>query len=357
MLTSLSQLVDKADTAQSNGFHWAIIEAELVAKALPFWDNRDIQRIVVNLHEKGVILLGSAPFGESQHFKFAFNEHVEQHTRAKAAAPIQPKSSIQQEKPRNIFSRAIHQPIFSKQHMAPNWQPDAETLQQLNVHGVPEHFAREQVPRFVTYWRDRGETHASWESKFMQHATHQWRSHQLKSKEKNATKPIVADWQPSTEALEILVQRSEIPRNFIEDAVPEFVLYWQERGESSNTWNSRFIQHVNLQWKKYSSAVESQHEPRAMTKQWQPSQDVYEVLRLANIPVPFAQQLVPEFVLYWMDTRQIHTSWSTKFLQHVKRCWAHQHNKTPATTTNAADTRSTRDISLNEELSDRSWAS
>src|SRR5690606_27650453 len=66
-------------------------------------------------------------------------------------------------------------------------------------------------------------------------------------------------------------------------------------------------------------------EPRRITEAWQPSPEVYEVLRLANIDVDFGKRQVAEFVLFWRDSNQVHSSWNTKFLQHVKYHWAKQH--------------------------------
>ena len=40
-----------------------------------------------------------------------------------------------------------------------------------------------------------------------------------------------------------------------DDAVPEFVLYWRERGETIKTLNSKFINHILRQWARYSSAL------------------------------------------------------------------------------------------------------
>ena len=59
-----------------------------------------------------------------------------------------------------------------------------------------------------------------------------------------------ADWQPSNEALDILV-RAGIERGFVIAAVPEFILYWRERGDVSNTWDSRFVAHIRRQWARY----------------------------------------------------------------------------------------------------------
>ena len=46
---------------------------------------------------------------------------------------------------------------------------------------------------------------------------------------------MTEQWQPDIDAIEILL-RAGVDKNFIEDAVPEFVLYWRERGDNTSTW-------------------------------------------------------------------------------------------------------------------------
>jgi hypothetical protein len=134
-----------------------------------------------------------------------------------------------------------------------------------------------------------------------------------------------ADWQPGTEALEILV-RSGIDQDFVAAAVPEFILYWRERGDVCNTWDSRFIAHIRRQWARYESSNQFNTEPQRIAADWQPSEDVYDILRMANIDVAFAREILPEFVIYWRDTNQVYSSWNSRFLQHVKTRWARRLN-------------------------------
>ena len=44
---------------------------------------------------------------------------------------------------------------------------------------------------------------------------------------------------------------SNITREFAESTIAEFILYWKETGQSHNSWNSKFLQHVKFQWRKY----------------------------------------------------------------------------------------------------------
>ena len=70
----------------------------------------------------------------------------------------------------------------------------------------------------------------------------------------------------------------------------------------------------------------------------------------ANIDLKFAQHQVAEFVLFWRDSNQVHASWNTRFLQFVKQRWAKRHSE------GDPQSKSTRDLTLAEQLTDRSWA-
>ena len=158
-----------------------------------------------------------------------------------------------------------------------------------------------------------------------------------------------------------IMERGGIARDFIEDSVPEFVLYWRERDAKATELNSKFIQHIRIQWAKYSSSLEHSTEPKRISEQWQPTEDVFDILRLSHIDTEFARSVLPEFIVYWRDSNQAHTSWNSKFLQHVKYHWAKRHQLEHAGHSHAGQqgtstTGRTRDRSLEQDLTDISWA-
>lgn len=353
MLSLLSDMAAWRPMVQQQGHEWLELDEEVIERGMPFWSVQDIQRISKSLRDKGVILLGSAPFAESRKLLIAFNERKPDQGRQ--ALPI-----INMGTGANLIS--------------PSWQPDGELLRQIAQHNIPEDFVRLQIPEFITYWRERGEASHSWGAKFLKDVLHKWRNHQTlqaRHARENNEEFLRRDqdvamhigWKPSKDALEVLVKHAGISYAFVEDAIPEFVLYWQERGEVGRTWNSKFIQHVKRQWVRYSSALENDTEPKRIPENWQPSNDVFDVLRLANIDMEFAQRQVAEFLLFWRESNQLYASWNTKFLQHVKYHWAKQHALVPSQQGNhhagqqsAHSTSSTRDRSLVQDLTDRSWA-
>ncbi|WP_439133216.1 DnaT-like ssDNA-binding domain-containing protein [Pseudomaricurvus sp.] len=381
MLSVLDELTRPLQPVDSQGFRWFELNDQTLYVALPFWNQHDINRISQNLRAKGILLLQSAPFVQSQQLIFAFNEpqaNVQPEAGSNPQAPVhqpqhQPQSNNGFQPP--IQSQPQHHPsrqprpsvAVGATAIAPNWQPDAEMLARIAQHNIPEHFIREQLPEFVTFWRESGEAHRSWGAKFHQHVLHQWRQRETFTTQKDSEVAMTRDWRPSPDAMDVLTRHAAIHPQFIEDAIPEFILYWAERGERSRTWNTKFIQHIRRQWARYTSALEHDSEPRRIPENWQPGSDVYDILRMANIDVSFAQQLLPEFLIFWRDSNQVYASWNTKFLQHVKFHWAKRHSLS-SSTVNAPQGRNhegqqattqpsrTRDRSIAEDLNDRSWA-
>lgn len=363
MLSVLSDMATYRPLVAKDGQNWLDVDETLIARAMPFWSPQDIQRISKNLRDQGIILLASAPFMESRRLIVAFNE-------GQASKKPVENRIVENNRPLPIINMGGGANLIS-----PNWQPDQELMRQVAQHNIPEDFVRQQVPEFITYWRERGEASHSWGAKFLKDVLHKWRNYQTQQARQarenneeflNREKDIAMhmNWRPSKDALEVLVKHANISYAFVEDAIPEFVLYWQERGEVGRTWNSKFIQHVKRQWVRYSSALEHDTEPKRIPENWQPSSEVFDVLRLAEIKMEFAQKQVAEFVLFWRESNQLYASWNTKFLQHVKYHWAKQHALAPITQQGNhhagqqapnISTR-TRDRGLTEQLNDRSWA-
>ena len=161
-------------------------------------------------------------------------------------------------------------------------------------------------------------------------------------------------WLPEAATMEILV-KAGVDENFIQDCVSEFILFWMEKGVAHNTWNTKFVAWVRRQWARFSSSLSHPTDPIPMQEGWLPAEDVYDILHMANIDKPFAQSLVQEFVLYWRDTRQLHTSWNSKFLQHAKHLWSKRLN---GQSTGAATSQRdyAANTSIEEQLTDSSWA-
>ena len=316
---------------------WLTIRCDTLLGQLPFWDLNDLRRILTSLEDKGVVTLAAplTPGATTLQVNLAG---------AEAGAPPARPSRI---------GRATRL-------MSGNWEPAPDVVSQLTqIHGISADFVNAQVAEFVTYWSERNEPRHSWNAKFLKHVIRLWRDEETRRAAHRRQTAMTSQWRPSADAVELLNRKAGISLNFIEDAIPEFVLYWRERGETRTTWNSDFVRHVKNQWARYTATLENDREPRVMTQSWQPSEDLFEVLALANIPRDFALAQIPEFKLFWRDNGQAVSSWNTKFLQHVKRQWARHCTSGEASHERhqrVAESVRTRDRSLVEDLTDRSWA-
>jgi hypothetical protein len=344
LLQHLQHLFDHHTPQLRRGFAWLEIERAYLLRTLPFWSPEDLHRITRSLADKGVLLLDSPPLLTAERLVFAVN------------APVQP--AIGTTPPPTVPAKR------SAGLLPAHWAPSEDLLQLMTMnHNIPRQFALDQLEDFIFYWRERGETSHAWENKFRQHVTSAWRRHQQGQAEAfriPETAPLDNLWRPSADALEILA-RTDIDSDFIEQAIPEFVLYWRERGSNPKELNSKFIQHLRIQWAKYTSSLEHSTEPKRISEHWQPAEDVFDILRLCHIDTEFARSLLPEFIVYWRDSNQAHTSWNSKFLQHVKHHWAKRHQFEHAGHSHAGQqgtgtTGRTRDRSLQQDLTDTSWA-
>ena len=211
---------------QSQGFDWVTVTGDKLLSLAPFWREEDIRRLSMGLHEKGLLLIGGAPFSAQQDFRFAFNEAV-----ASAAAFT-----------RQAFS-SVAQPAVQAANTAPHsaktignsWQPSLDAVRQLSQLGVTQAFAEQQIPQFVAYWRDRNVPRHSWESKFIKEVWRQWQQAEATSHRRRQEVAVSNEWRPSNDALQILVRQGGINANFVEDSIPEFILYWRDRGDFSST--------------------------------------------------------------------------------------------------------------------------
>jgi len=354
LLQHLQELFLHATPQLRQGFAWLSVEREFLLRTLPFWQPIDLHRITRSLVDKGVLLTESPPLHSSEHLIFALNEPVS----GRQTAPTRPAPTQQPATTRRSAALMSH-----------NWSPSEDLLQLLALnHNIPRQFALDQLEDFIFYWRERGEPSHAWENKFRQHVTSHWRRHQQDQAEAfrgNDSTTLDNSWRPSADAMEIL-QRSEVDREFVDQAIPEFILYWRERSAADKRpapreLNSKFIQHIRIQWAKYTSALEHSTEPKRISEQWYPAADVFDILELSHIDAEFARSLIAEFIVYWKDSNQAHTSWNTKYIQHVKYNWAKRHQLEKAGQSNAGQPGSsqssrTRDRSLEQDLTDTSWA-
>ena len=305
MLAILADLVNAQATQQRQGLPWFFLSGEQVTQAMPFWDKLDIQRISQQLRETGVILLRSAPFAQSQRLEFAFNEQAQQAAKPPTTQPVTANRTV-----RN-----------SATLIAANWQADQETIMNLAQLNIPEHFAREQTPEFVRYWRESGETQRSWGSKFIQHVKRQWAFHTRNIARQNRATVLPESWQPSQE-LQNQMSAEGIPIAFAQTVLKKFKLYHRQSGTSHLNWDMPFFSWAKEAWQKQDTPFIETPQGAVMHETWQPDQHTLNYLNVSyGIDSDFIRECIPEFIHKWIEKKAVHSQWGQTFAEHVIEQW------------------------------------
>ncbi|MCH1526316.1 MAG: hypothetical protein L7S66_02795, partial [SAR86 cluster bacterium] len=164
---------------------------------------------------------------------------------------------------------------------------------------------------------------------------------------------ITSEWNPSKEAIEIL-QMSQIEEDFYYKKLQEFKLYWIERGQERNNWNTSYIDYIRREWAKEKSSNKGL--PYVLDTNWTPSDDVFDILELSEISKESASRYLREFILYWKENGSAFTTWNSKFIEHVKRRHlGNQNQNNEESKKHTEPGKYTKDFTSRK--SDSSWAS
>ncbi len=326
---------------------WHSLVITALAREYPFWQDAHIRTLLQRLAELGIIALLPGEDGNSVRIGMGGDTTI---------IPQQPVQAAMQNKSSSA-SPSLQKSTAPKQ--ADSWHPTEDLMGLLALnHGIERQFAMAQLSSF-----DKSTDDHTRDSRYRQHVLTAWRRHQQNHAAFQVAVPahFDNDWKPSADALEIM-DRAEIDSEFISSLLPEFILYWRERGGPPKEVNSRFIGFVRQRWTRFSAGLKHSTEPVPMARNWQPHDNVYDILRLVGIEEDYARNLLAEFVLYWCDSHELHTSWNSKFLQHVKHQWRWQQGKGSGNERQQAGGQTgtsgrTRDRRLTDDLSDTNWAS
>lgn len=294
---------------------WFQINSRDLHTHLPFWDAQDIQRISQRLRDLGLILLRSAPYTQTKQLDFAFNNQTPASTGGfgafgdRVSSPAQPSSQPQADR------------RFGASTMAADWQPDVETIAGLAQLNIPEHFAREQVPEFVRYWRESGESQRSWGSKFIQYTKRQWAFHSTRMARKNQATQLPESWQPSLE-LQTQIAEEGIPVTFSQKVLSKFRLYHQSSKTTHLNWDIPFFSWVKEEWQKQDTPFIETRKSMPMHPQWKPDQHTMQYLNVSyGIDEVFIKETIPEFIHKWMEKKAVYSEWGRIFAEHVIEQW------------------------------------
>ena len=402
MLQVLAELIHGKEICRRRtdpGLEWAELTDADLERAFPFWAVVDIRRVQNSLQNLGLIVVDPVvETGSEVRSNFYAIDEPGDANRGHSSDQFQHEPSRQSNlanqssgssrfphearRQPNLADRGHssdqfhHEPSRQSNHpykvtpipanggaslIEPNWQPGLDWIKKCQQHSIPEEFIQALVPEFVGYWRDRAQARFSWGNAFYKHVLKEWRNEQTRKGAFERATEMSAQWRPSQDAIGIL-EISGINSSFIEDAIPEFVLYWRERGMVNGAWNTKFIEHIRRQWAKFSASFGYDDTPKTIPEDWQPSSDCFEILQLAEIDEEYARNKIPEFVMYWKDSQQVKSSWNTVFLQFIKQDWARQLKQSAGADLTYAENQSLVGSSQQrvkerfQRIADRSWA-
>lgn len=162
---------------------------------------------------------------------------------------------------------------------------------------------------------------------------------------------IPNDWQPSDYALESL-EKQGVSREFALSQVPEFRLYWSERGLRHHAWSAKFLKHCTHEFNYMQLQIARGEATCAMSGNWRPNQNTYDAIAKWGIPLQFVENVLLEFRIYWQDRGDISNTWNTKFIGHVRHQWQRQ-SAGPA---QRQPVYQSKRNSVADDFTDRSWA-
>ena len=308
LLGALADLLPFLPAEPHPGRDWHTVESDQLQQLLPFWEPADIQRVATSLRNQGALLLGAAPYGSSSMLKFALPSTVSHTSAAHANHPHINAPAA----PQMPAARAANT-------ISPSWQPDGETMARIAQLGVPEHFVREQLPEFVTYWRDRGESRHSFGSLFLKQVKTKWEAFRATQGRKQ---PLPEQWRPGEETLRKLADEG-VPSTFVRRCLQRFVEYHRNSAKQSVSWDLEFNDWVTEDWEKQDTPFIEKRKPEPMTRDWQPSENTWEQLRRLAINPSFAAELLPEFIYKWLERGGHSARWGEQFIDYARTEWAY----------------------------------
>lgn len=162
------------------------------------------------------------------------------------------------------------------------------------------------------------------------------------------------NWLPSETVYEQLQLNRPIPREFIDQQLPGFVLYHNQTEDRQAAFDSRFHAHVIRNWESAKS------DPQPISPSWKPDQLTIRRLRAAGIPEDYIDERAVEFVMYWLEAGTPGKGWQAKFYDAVLRAWNRAAAHSGAVTAGAVAVRQAANegalARTIERLTDRSWA-
>jgi len=317
---------------------WSEVSNELIMKWLPMWSQEEIKSLLVSLVADKHLYLNSPPFGQTNSIIYSTD-------------PLALESSCMS-KTQRAYNNA-KELRFGK--LRGDWKPSQSTMQFLsNRFQITTEMIDRFLPDFINENLSKP-ANSSWDTIFVKWAkiniTTSEPTLSVFERDADSKSLMTWEWQPADKAMKIL-DKIGIDKDFAREAIPLFNLYWIERGEAHNTWNTRFINWVKRDYARHTETLINTGNNSQMTNEWMPSVNVLEILKSDNISQDFVQSIIPEFKLYWLESGRAFPSWDAKFLRQIRFQW-HGRLKQLGSLSQREYLASTN---IADRLNDMSWA-
>lgn len=192
------------------------LKIEELLSNLSFWDENELMAVLIDLNVRGLINLDTDK-------KVAGIADAEKKSKLATPKKVQ-RTNIQK-----------------------NWEPSDDVIEILVRSGMEESFIKNLIQEFVIYWSERPDVLISYNSKFIEHARLKWAQHNAEIDTKRAPTTIASDWSPSDDCFDI-IKMTGIDIAFVEQYLPEFILYWKEDGRAFTSWDIKFLDFIKRKW-------------------------------------------------------------------------------------------------------------
>jgi hypothetical protein len=160
---------------------------------------------------------------------------------------------------------------------------------------------------------------------------------------------MVSNWVPSSDCIALARRRCigvpDLQHDFVEDAIPEFILYWRGRPSvfmDPGKWDTTFLKHVAKQWEIFRAALNNPNSlPRPLPADFYPSEKTIADLAVAGMDEEGMLGSLDRFKRYHLEKGELSCTWHYRFHQ-----WALDDQLRYLS----------KNIPIEQKLTDRSWA-
>jgi hypothetical protein len=161
--------------------------------------------------------------------------------------------------------------------------------------------------------------------------------------------PMPSNWRPSEGSVALIKRRcvgiTGLEHDFVDDAIPEFILYWRGRPEvamDAGKWDTTFLKHVVGQWERFRAACNNPNSvPRPLARDFFPSDQTINDLAVAGMSRESMLASLDRFKRYHLEKQECSCAWEYRFHQ-----WALDDHVRMIP----------QGMAIEQKLNDRSWA-